>query len=766
MELGEFELHDGDTLFFAGATVGALKRLKRGEEPIVTRGPWQKGDAPGGSLHLFKLEDWGRVLFHAEPAGEGVLSLRLGIVWESEEEPPPISAIIPLKVPPGGILPGRDTVKQWRAYVHGWQCWSPSAALSRKRSGDYLLPQFLPKRLKPMVVNPSTPVSSDKGAFESEWFGGIADLSRGDSVVVGFTGVSRALSRVSMRLGRKPEQCELEALAVFDGTRPVAGETMWSEPLAFVPGDVSGANLARYAELVASGQGVGRVRKTPAGWCSWYQYFTEISEEQVVFNLGDLAAQYAFLGIELVQIDDGYSPSVSDWLATTDDFPSGMEALAREIAARGKIPGIWLAPFTVTRRSPIFKEKKEWLQGGRKGKPVLAGYNPAWGGRFYGLDLTHPEVLLWLKEVFETLAGYGYTFFKLDFMACGLLEGKRFDGSVTRAEAARRALEVIREAVGADSFIIAAGGPVMLGTGILDAQRIGGDVAPYWQKPYQTLLRDRATPGLRNNLYNSMTRAFMSGRLFEGDPDCLMVRSTDTELTAAERRTLASCVAALGGSFIVSDDTARWGPEELLLLSQSLPHASGLPLCTDVWKREKPMYMRTAMTDAAGDYFLALVINWSDEAEDLAIDFGELMLPEGRWHVCEFWTGEYMGELTGSVQVKGVAPHGCALARLTRAEDRPRLIGSSANLSQGAAELVAFEETEFGVRLTVKCSLGGDTALTLCLPGAGVVTARLESRTDAPVDVEVERLTTIVYRVRLEMPEGGAKIAVEYGKTE
>lgn len=763
---GTFELHDGETKFFAGATAGILMRLKKGHAPIVTPGPWQVDQADAGTLSLFRLEEWGRVLLRVEAAADGVIVLRLGMAWESEAEPPAIEAMLPLQVPPGGILAGRQAVKEWRTYVHGWQCWSPTAALANRSAGDHLLPQFMPKKLKPMLANPSTPVSADKGSFESEWFTGIADLERHDSVVVGFTGVTRALSRISVRLGRKQEQCELEAFCLFDGVRAPAGGVLWSEPLAFVPGDDSGANLVRYAELVAREQGVESVRAASPGWCSWYQYFTGINEKEVLLNLGDLAGQFEFLGIDMVQIDDGYSPDVSDWLETNDDFAGGMEALAGQIAAAGKTPGIWLAPFTVTRSSKIFKEKKEWLQGNRKGKPVLAGYNPAWGGRFYGLDLTHPEVLLWLKEVFETLAGYGYRFFKLDFMACGALEGKRWDPSVTRAEAVRKALEVIREAVGAQAYIMAAGGPVMLGTGILDAQRISGDVAPFWKKRYQRILKDRATPGLRNSLYNTMTRAFMSGRMFEGDPDCLMARTTDSELTAAEKRTLASVIAAVGGAFMVSDDTARWGPEELLLLAQSLPHARGLPVCTDVWKRQEPMYLRSAMRDPAGDYLLALVINWSDEEADLAIDLDELKLPEGRWHLCEFWTGEYLGELTGTAKVAGVAPHGCALARLTLAEDRPRLIGSSLNMTQGAAELIAFAQTDFGVRLQVKSAIGGAAALTLCLPGAGEVTARLETVTEEPVVVEVERLTTIVYRLTLDLPQDGATLAVEYGKPE
>jgi alpha-galactosidase len=753
---GTFDLHYGETVLLTGAAAGAFRRLKKGVVSMVTAGPWQAG-GDAGALEVFRLEDWGRVLLRFERSRDDVLVIRAGLVWESDDDPVPVESIVPLKVPPGGVWPGRRSVKDWRVYVHGWQCWTPTGALESRRPADYLLPLFLPKRLQAMVANPTTPVTSDRGAFESEWFSAIADTVIRDSFVVGFTGVSRALSRIAVHTGRKHSLSELEAVALFDGKRPVPGEPLWSEPLAVLPGDLSGRNLERYAEMVASEQGVGEVRRAPAGWCSWYQYFSDISEKQLMLNADDLAGRFSFLDLPLVQIDDGYAPDVGDWLETTDGFPSGMEAVAARIAAKGRLPGIWVAPFTVTRGSKIFREKKEWVQSNRKGKPVLAGYSPDWGGRFYGLDLTHPEVLEWLEEVFSTLAGYGYRFFKLDFMGCGLLEGRRTDDTVTRAEAARGALEIIRKAVGKDAYVMAAGGPVMLGTGILDAQRVSGDVAPFWSKPYQHLIRDRATPGVRNSLVNTLTRAFMSGRLFEGDPDCLLVRTTDSELTLAEKRTLASAIAALGGSFMVSDDTARWGPEQLELLAVALPHAGGTPVCTDIWKREVPMYMRTGMSDAAGDYFLGLAINWSDSVATVGIDPGELDLPEGRWHTCEFWTGSYLGELTGVAAVEGVEPHGCALVRLTKAEDRPRLIGSSINLSQGASELVAFEPSEGGLALELKGPVGGPATVTLSLPGAGEAAASI-----AGARLEVERLSTSVYRVPFEMSRDGTRIVIEY----
>jgi len=165
-----------------------------------------------------------------------------------------------------------------------------------------------------------------------------------------------------VRIGRGPERSELEARALLDGVAPGRGRTLWSETLAVIPGDLSGRNLEEYAELLARGQGVEDVRRAPPGWCSWYHYFTGIDQGSVLENLEKLSGEHRDLGIEVVQVDDGYAPAPGDWLEAGGGFPDGMESLARRISSRGKVPGIWVAPFTVTRRSRTFREKKDWLQ--------------------------------------------------------------------------------------------------------------------------------------------------------------------------------------------------------------------------------------------------------------------------------------------------------------------------------------------------------------------------------------------------------------------
>jgi hypothetical protein len=317
-----------------------------------------------------------------------------------------------------------------------------------------------------------------------------------------------------------------------------------------------------------------------------------------------------------------------------------------------------------------------------------------------------------------------------------------------------RALRLIRDTVGPETYLLAAGGPVLLGAGTLDIQRVSGDVAPYWRAFYQPFIRDRSTPGVRNCLLNIFTRYFLNGRLFEGDPDCLMVRSGQTKLTDAERRTLASVVSVFGGAIIISDDLSLWGPAEEELMASVLPQVPARPRVPDIWRRDMPRYMVSRLEDPGGEYHNALVVNWSRYARTLEVKLQELGLEPGRYHAQEFWTGRYLGEVVDSFALEKLQGHGAAVVRLTPAGEGPRLIGSSIHISQGAAELKRMEETGGGLRLALSSPVERDAVITLALPrpvkpangtGAGGVSVsrvgknvfRLEFRVGGLTEIEL-----------------------------
>ena len=735
---GTFDVTVADATLIKGA--GACVFLPNGDY-LSSSGGFDSSEMLEDGYSFEKELPQGRLLFRARAAGRALV-LEAGLRAGADELE--VDRIMPLRVPAGGIWPEAKSTRAWRFYDHGYQCWTPTASLKRSRPGDFLIPTFFPKRIKPMLLNPSTPVSSDRGRFESEWVGGIADVDAGRSLVAGFIGVSRALSLVSGWLPRVVEECRLEAASLHEGKLLAPGQELWSEPLAIVPGDLTAAPFEEYADQLAGKEGVSVTRSAPTGWCSWYHYYTKVTAADIDKTLDLLDGHYSSLGVKLLQVDDGYDPAVGDWLVTNESFPEGMKAVADSISARGMVPGVWLAPFTVARKSKLFKDKRDWLVTGRRGRPVLAGYSPDWGGRFYGLDLTNDEVLDYIREVFTTFHSYGFRFFKIDFLATGLLEGKRSDPDMTRAEAARRALSAIRESIG-DSHLMAAGGPVLLGAGILDSQRVSGDVAPAWRHWWQSLIRDRSTPGTRNSLLNTLERSYLSGRVFEGDPDCMMARSHGSDLTLDERRAMGSVMSVFGGSFLFSDDMATWQDEERELMSKLLPHGKGTCGCPDIWRREVPHYLTSWRSDPSGRYLLAAVINWTSSKRDVKVPMSELGTAE-KFYCYEFWTGEYLGVTGDQLVCPDVPKHGCALLRLTPVTTEPVLVGSDVNASMGAVELRSFGCEEGSLAMEVAVASPRKASLLLALPG--IPDARCDDGT-----VELTRARGDTFKVVTDIEE-------------
>ncbi|HSV56017.1 MAG TPA: alpha-galactosidase, partial [Magnetospirillaceae bacterium] len=145
----------------------------------------------------------------------------------------------------------------------------------------------------------------------------------------------------------------------------------------------------------------------PGGYESWYNRYADIDERSILDDLRGLAGNgnlidrlYIRQGRPTVfQVDDGWERSVGDWRADGNKFPGGMSEIARRIEGAGLIPGIWLAPLLLTRGAPLLREKPGWLLRDDRGRAAAAGWNPAWGGTFYCLDLSIPEVLDYLASI-------------------------------------------------------------------------------------------------------------------------------------------------------------------------------------------------------------------------------------------------------------------------------------------------------------------------------------------------------------------------------
>ncbi|MGD8406306.1 MAG: alpha-galactosidase [Anaerolineales bacterium] len=424
-------------------------------------------------------------------------------------------------------------------YRHGWQSWS----LATWQAPDQHIPVQKPSILHPMQIDP---LYARHPAPNSSWLGAVA-FEDGQVLLLGALGLDAHVSLHEQLHGwyEVPRMGYEMPRMGYEGSRTgrEAGSGDWF--LAY--GDEETV-FARYAELLGERLGKAQNKPAPRVWCSWYSLYRAIDEgllKRVFEGLDDLP-------FDVFQVDDGWQVSIGDWEANKK-FPSGMEALAANIRASGRTPGLWLAPLLVVPSSRTFREHSDWLLHDADGKLVSAGFN--WGEPLYSLDTTHPEVLEWLAALMKKVRAWGFDYLKLDFLYAGALPGKRHT-DVPRESAYRQGMCVIREALGTDAYLLTCGAPILPSLGLCDALRVGPDVAEAWENQRDaSLLYNPTIPGVRNAIRTTINRLWLSP-LVATDPDVAYFRSQHSSLSQEHKRMLSDL--ALVCNFKATSDLPQW----------------------------------------------------------------------------------------------------------------------------------------------------------------------------------------------------------------
>ncbi len=504
--------------------------------------------------------------------------------------------------------------EQLRFLRHGWQSWSFTGGAALDEAGEPPFPSGA--WLRGLFHGVGAPPADRAGWHESDLVSVAAD-GAGAACLAGTLERGRGTSFVYWK--REPGGVRVEVEVRFEV--PLApGASLEVERVRVLLGVDENVLLERFAAELGARNGARVASPFQAGWCSWYQFFHGVREDDVRRSLDALTRRRSEFPIDLVQLDDGYQRAIGDWLETNDKFPRGLAPLAREIRAAGFRAGIWTAPFCVVPESELFARRPNWLL--REGdEPFRALLHFEWtpGGKVFALDTSQPEVRRHLLRLFAALAGMGFSYLKLDFLYAVAMQADAADPEFTRAQRLRAGLEAIREGAGDEAFLLGCGCPIGPAVGLVDGMRVGPDVAPRWRVPAKDAVRgiEATQPSLENALRNTLARAWMHRRLWLNDPDCLMTRAHDTELTRDEVTTLAGAVAASGGMLLISDDVASLDEAQSRLLRETAAIArevdasasQGAARALDLLGDPPP---RGLVAQAAGSRF-AYVVNWRDE---------------------------------------------------------------------------------------------------------------------------------------------------------
>ncbi len=388
-----------------------------------------------------------------------------------------------------------------------------------------------------------------------------------------------------------------------------------------------------------------KLQPSATGWNSWDYYAGAVSEADAWENMKSARENFGDK-IKYMILDDGWQCQCGVWKANWK-FPSGLGGFCSAARASGYIPGIWTAPFLCHVHTPMFREHPEYFARDEAGQPAF--FSSPSAGRMGVLDVTRPEVLRHIEEVYSGIKKFGFGYFKLDFLHVLLSPGWFHDRSVGKARLVRLGIEAIRRAVGDESHLVACGAPLESVIGLVNSTRVTADVHNFWGH-------------IRANARAYSCRFWMNGNLWRNDPDFLIVRSKDTsgdfclnpgyakrpfyddssywkageEMDGAEARAYALFIYLTGGDIILGDALQKLNSKGIGLLRRILREpssVSAVPLDLFNPRGEIPsVYLMKGKSRSCLGIF-----NWNESTERFSIDLEALKLTSGE--ISDFWTG-------------------------------------------------------------------------------------------------------------------------------
>ena len=391
----------------------------------------------------------------------------------------------------------------------------------------------------------------------------------------------------------------------LDGITINAGETIVCDAFYIALNPEQHDFLREYGEVLACCNG-RRVSKPVAGWCSWYYYGVNISENIILDNARRI--KRAKLPLKVIQIDDGWQDKNGYW-GNNERFPKGMKAIADEIKEMGFEPGIWISPFTLDDTSEVYKRHPDWFV--RQEKEVC-------------IDFGIPEAAEYLKNIFVRLSkDWGYRYIKIDLITPRLLPAPYRTSSFNALRNYRRALQIIRDAVTEDTFILGCTVPIGASVGLADGIRISADIFERWES--------------LKHIAAQVFKRYHYAQVFVNDPDCLMLRTKDKQdgecfrlctRNREEIRTFITFISAAGGSVMLSDKMSLLDEKDLHDLERLFPMNTVPAVPVDLYKDAIPSVLYYG--EKKGVHIYA-VFNWEDRIQNIVIRHNREMFARTYW---------------------------------------------------------------------------------------------------------------------------------------
>ena len=272
------------------------------------------------------------------------------------------------------------------------------------------------------------------------------------------------------------------------------------------------ALLDKFSKLICKNHPPLQTNQSYKGWCSWYCYYENISDKDILDNCKLLSKHQDF---EYIQIDDGYQCAMGDWLDYSNKFENSLDALVDKIHKSGKKAALWVAPFIASQNSKLFKENPDLFLKDRN-LNLVPSEDLTYGGwrdtPWYALDFSNPKTVDYIQSVFRYFHDVlKIKYYKLDALYWGAIEGYSYNQNFSRVDNYRRGLECILQVVGKDSLVLGCNAPMWPSLGLVHAMRVTDDIIRQ---------QDRII-SLCKEMFH---RLWTNHKLWILDPDCLCLK--------------------------------------------------------------------------------------------------------------------------------------------------------------------------------------------------------------------------------------------------
>jgi alpha-galactosidase len=630
-------------------------------------------------------------------------------------------------------------------YSNGYQSWSLNNLMTYED-------KWQSSPVSAIRINMENQDQLLNGRYQSEWHTVITDTKSDVSVILGFITLKDQFNRILMD-HLKPKG-EVSWLCAYSQTDQIPLNRLniglkRSEELMILFSPPYRAYEA-LSELCRA-SGLKQKAKVPqeavAGWCSWYYYYTKISQNEMVSNL-EFFKKRPDIPLGLVQLDDGYQTEVSDWgidppYVFNEKFPRGLKWLVEQIHGGNYKAGLWVAPFFTNKAAKIFQAHPDWALCDEKGKYIKTTYN--WGNWQYGFDLSRDDVIAHTERIAHTVShDWGFDFLKIDFLFCSeALNAKYQNPNYSRAQILRRGVESIRRGMTDEKLILGCGAPLSPCVGLVDVMRIGPDTAAVWS-PLDVIakLGKLYIPCLKACLKSTIQRSYMHNTVWTNDPDCVVVRRNKSKLTLEEVLLQLTVFGLSGGQILISDDMPLVDADRIDLFKRLLPAfpTSAKPL--DIFKKSLPEIYANTATSNSGKRHLVSIINWEDKPIIKTPKLSELIeytefeqyQEDQPFLVIDYWAEKPLGifEKSASLPSLNIARHGCVFLGIIPIDPTAKsacLAFSTFHIYQGAVDISKFDSNSSKVEIEVKLPGNHEGIVYLFTPSH-----RKVANSDVPVD--------------------------------